>query len=173
MLSSCASQYEGSLPPPSSHENAETRASQTRYPLPQQLQKLLPYVEIFFQLNEKLQGPKSKAEEEEGKIANASPALSPGPASDSSSISRFVDKHRRLLNAYVRQNPSVLDGSLKYLVRNPKLLEFDNKLSYFRSSVKKQQQEGNFGSLKVTVRRQYILEDSFNQVRFSFTRLFR
>jgi E3 ubiquitin-protein ligase HUWE1 len=40
---------------------------------------------------------------------------------------RFVERHRRLLNAYVRRSPALLESSMAPLLRCPKLIEFDNK----------------------------------------------
>ena len=45
---------------------------------------------------------------------------------------RFGERHRRLLNAYLRRNPALLETSLAPLVRAPKLIDFDNKRAWFR-----------------------------------------
>lgn len=45
---------------------------------------------------------------------------------------KFAERHRRLLNAYIRRNTSLLESSLAPLLRVPKLIDFDNKRSYFR-----------------------------------------
>jgi hypothetical protein len=47
-------------------------------------------------------------------------------------FSRFAERHRRLLNAYIRRNTSLLESSLAPLLRVPKLIDFDNKRAYFR-----------------------------------------
>lgn len=45
----------------------------------------------------------------------------------------FTDDHRKILNTMVRNNPALMSGSFAILVHNPKVLEFDNKRSYFFS----------------------------------------
>lgn len=40
---------------------------------------------------------------------------------------RFAERHRRLLNTYVRRSPGLLEGSMAPLLRAAKLIEFDNK----------------------------------------------
>lgn len=45
----------------------------------------------------------------------------------------FTDEHRKILNAMVRNNPSLMGGSFAVLVNNSKVLDFDNKRSYFFS----------------------------------------
>jgi hypothetical protein len=45
---------------------------------------------------------------------------------------KFAECHRRLLNAYIRRNTSLLESSLAPLLRVPKLIDFDNKRAYFR-----------------------------------------
>jgi hypothetical protein len=45
---------------------------------------------------------------------------------------RFAERHRRLLNAYIRRNTGLLESSLAPLLRVPKLIDFDNKRAYFR-----------------------------------------
>jgi hypothetical protein len=45
---------------------------------------------------------------------------------------KFAERHRRLLNAYIRRNTNLLESSLAPLLRVPKLIDFDNKRAYFR-----------------------------------------
>jgi E3 ubiquitin-protein ligase HUWE1 len=45
----------------------------------------------------------------------------------------FTDEHRKILNTMVRNNPALMSGSFAILVHSPKVLEFDNKRSYFFS----------------------------------------
>lgn len=49
---------------------------------------------------------------------------------------RFAEQHRRLLNAYVRHTPSLLDASLRLLLKAPRLIDFDNKRSHFRGRIR-------------------------------------
>lgn len=89
---------------------------------------------------------------------------------------RFAEKHRRLLNAFVRGNPSLLQQSLSVLLRSPWLLDFDNKRAHFRHRIRhhpshpqqqqqQQDQQQHYGTLRINVRRQRMLEDSYNQLR--------
>jgi E3 ubiquitin-protein ligase HUWE1 len=49
----------------------------------------------------------------------------------------FTERHRKILNTLVRQNPKLLRGSFSLLVHNPKVLEFDNKRNYFNQQLHK------------------------------------
>nr|GEU46464.1 E3 ubiquitin-protein ligase UPL1-like [Tanacetum cinerariifolium] len=80
-------------------------------------------------------------------------------------FSRFAEKHRRLLNAFVRQNPGLLEKSLSMMLKAPRLIDFDNKRSYFRSRIRQQHDQHLTGPLRISVRRAYVLEDSYNQLR--------
>ncbi|WFD30722.1 HECT-type E3 ubiquitin transferase [Malassezia sp. CBS 17886] len=72
----------------------------------------------------------------------------------------FTEKHRRILNLMVRQNPSLMSGSFSLLVRNPKVLDFDNKRNYFSQQLHRGRRE-HYTPLSLTVRRQHVFYDSF------------
>ncbi|KAJ7561891.1 hypothetical protein O6H91_03G045900 [Diphasiastrum complanatum] len=159
-------------------------------PLPLGTQKVLPFVEAFFVLCEKLRsGPTTSVQQDPG-IATAldlkracsssnmllpvnSSALLPKPVtshlmkSDEKGMTfvRFAEKHRRLLNAFVRQNPGLLEKSLSLLIKSPRLIDFDNKRAHFRSRIRQQHEQHHFTPLRICVRRAYVLEDSYNQLR--------
>ena len=83
----------------------------------------------------------------------------------------FVDTNKTLLNAIVRQNPRLIDakGSLVALVhfaRCRACLDFDNKQTLLRTRLKKLSRSGHqrHGHVRVNVRRQHVLEDSFYQL---------
>jgi hypothetical protein len=78
---------------------------------------------------------------------------------------KFVEKHRRLLNAFVWQNPGLLEKSLSLMHKTPRLIDFDNKRSFFRSRIRQQNEQHNYNPLCICVRRTYVLEDSYNQLR--------
>ncbi|RVW50069.1 E3 ubiquitin-protein ligase UPL1 [Vitis vinifera] len=78
---------------------------------------------------------------------------------------RFAEKHRRLLNAFIRQNPGLLEKSLSLVLKAPRLIDFDNKRAYFRSRIRQQHEQHLSGPLRISVRRAYVLEDSYNQLR--------
>ncbi|GKF41568.1 hypothetical protein Tco_0124910, partial [Tanacetum coccineum] len=57
--------------------------------------------------------------------------------------------HSRLLNAFVRQDPGLLEKSLSKLLKARKLMDFDNKRSYFYSRIRKQHEQLLAGPLQV------------------------
>ena len=72
----------------------------------------------------------------------------------------FTEKHRKILNIMVRQNPSLMSGSFALLVRNPKVLDFDNKKNYFTQQLHKGRRD-HYTPLSLSVRRNSVFEDSF------------
>lgn len=149
-------------------------------PLPPGTQRLLPFIEAFFVLCEKLQAHNSFNQQDyadatarEGKESAGSPVLFPSKYTldshrridGTSTFTRFSEKHRRLLNAFVRQNPGLLEKSLSMLLKAPRLIDFDNKRAYFRSRIRQQHEQHLSGPLRISVRRAYVLEDSYNQLR--------
>jgi hypothetical protein len=52
-----------------------------------------------------------------------------------SPLVRFAERHRKLLNALVRQRPALLEGSLALLLKVPRLIDFDNKRAHFRARI--------------------------------------
>jgi E3 ubiquitin-protein ligase HUWE1 len=82
----------------------------------------------------------------------------------------FTEEHRRILNELVRNNPKLMSGTFSLLVKNPKVLEFDNKRNYFTRSVhQKAGSQGarpNYPSLQLSVRRNNVFHDSFKALYF-------
>ena len=78
---------------------------------------------------------------------------------------RFAERHRRLLNALLRQNASLLEHNLAPLLRAPRLIDFDNKRAHFRARVRASGEDRAFGTLRICVRREHVFEDSFHQLR--------
>ncbi|KAH8907116.1 E3 ubiquitin protein ligase TOM1-like protein [Coniochaeta sp. PMI_546] len=84
----------------------------------------------------------------------------------------FTEEHRRILNELVRNNPKLMSGTFSLLVKNPKVLEFDNKRNYFTRSV--HQKAGSQGSrppngypsLQLAVRRNNVFHDSFKSLYY-------
>ena len=82
---------------------------------------------------------------------------------------RFAEKHRRLLNTLLRSNASLLQGSLAPLLKLPRLIEFDNKRSYFRTRIHATSDDHRrYGGLRIAVRRSHVFEDSFHQMRMRY-----
>ncbi|KAM0325364.1 hypothetical protein ACHAQA_007349 [Verticillium albo-atrum] len=80
----------------------------------------------------------------------------------------FTEDHRRILNELVRNNPKLMSGTFALLVKNPKVLEFDNKRNYFNRSVhsRANTQRSAFASLQLAVRREHVFHDSFRSLYF-------
>lgn len=81
---------------------------------------------------------------------------------------KFTEKHRKLLNAFIRQNPGLLEKSFSLILKVPRFIDFDNKRAHFRSKIK-HQHDHHHSPLRISVRRAYILEDSYNQLRMRST----
>ncbi|CAG8698307.1 16088_t:CDS:2, partial [Racocetra fulgida] len=78
----------------------------------------------------------------------------------------FTEDHRKILNTMVRNNPSLMSGSFSLLVHNPKILEFDNKRNYFNQQLhKRTNTRDHYGTLQLNVRRQYVFEDSYQNLQ--------
>ncbi|GAO46185.1 hypothetical protein G7K_0422-t1 [Saitoella complicata NRRL Y-17804] len=79
----------------------------------------------------------------------------------------FTDKHRKILNQMVRNNPNLMSGSFSLLVRNPKALEFDNKRNYFTRKIhERPNTRDTFAPLQLNVRRDQVFHDSFRALYF-------
>lgn len=83
---------------------------------------------------------------------------------------RFAERHRRLLNALLRQNAALLERSLAPLLRAPRLIDFDNKRAHFRARVRASGEDRSYGTLRICVRREHVFEDSFHQLRMRCAR---
>ncbi|KAK9454511.1 hypothetical protein V1511DRAFT_517796 [Dipodascopsis uninucleata] len=79
----------------------------------------------------------------------------------------FTDDHRKILNQMVRNNPKLMSGSFSILVKNPKVLDFDNKRNYFN-----RQLHGRTPSMHIhrplalNVRRDQVFLDSYKAMYF-------
>ncbi|KAH8899660.1 E3 ubiquitin protein ligase TOM1-like protein [Thozetella sp. PMI_491] len=81
----------------------------------------------------------------------------------------FTEEHRRILNELVRSNPKLMSGTFSLLVKNPKVLEFDNKRNYFNRSVHSKSGQSvrpSFPPLQLSVRREHVFHDSFKSLYF-------
>ncbi|XP_014507028.1 E3 ubiquitin-protein ligase UPL1 isoform X1 [Vigna radiata var. radiata] len=155
------------------------QGSSTSPPLPPGTQRLLPFIEAFFVLCEKLQANESFMQQDHGNVTAREVKESAGCSASTSvkggdsqrkldggiTFTRFAEKHRRLSNAFIRQNPGLLEKSLSMMLKAPRLIDFDNKRAYFRSRIRQQHDQHLSGPLRISVRRAYILEDSYNQLR--------
>ncbi|KAJ0230389.1 HECT domain-containing protein [Hirschfeldia incana] len=182
-LSQCISMTEVQL----NHNSATTTVSSVNpgdhalgvtppSPISPGTQRFLPLIEAFFVLCEKVQTPsvlhQDQATVTAGEVKESALSLSSKTSVDSQkkidgsvTFAKFAEKHKRLLNSFVRQNPSLLKKSLSLMLKAPRLIDFDNKKVYFRSRIKHQHEQHISGSLRISVRRAYMLEDSYNQLR--------
>jgi E3 ubiquitin-protein ligase HUWE1 len=79
----------------------------------------------------------------------------------------FTTEHRKILNELVRQNSKLMSGSFSLLVKNPKVLEFDNKRSYFNRQVHARRETRHpQPPLQLSVRRDHVFLDSFKSLYF-------
>ncbi|EHK98225.1 putative E3 ubiquitin-protein ligase TOM1-like protein [Glarea lozoyensis 74030] len=93
---------------------------------------------------------------------------SPPPESRMESLFfTFTEEHRKILNDLVRHTPKLMSGTFSLLVKNPKVLEFDNKRNYFNRSVHtKSLSRQSFPTLQLSVRRDQVFHDSFKSLYF-------
>ena len=94
------------------------------------------------------------------------PALTPRDAMEQT-FTAFTRKHRASLNALIRANPGLIGGSFSILIKTAAVLDFDNKRGYFNTQLHRgQPHREEARALHLNVRRQYIFEDSFQNVRW-------
>jgi E3 ubiquitin-protein ligase HUWE1 len=97
---------------------------------------------------------------------------SPPPDAGSNSMEnlffKFTEEHRKILNELVRQNPRLMSGTFSLLVKNPKVLEFDNKRNYFTRRIHTRGTEARHPHppLQLSVRRDQVFLDSFKSLYF-------
>ncbi|XVE55632.1 hypothetical protein DITRI_Ditri03aG0174200 [Diplodiscus trichospermus] len=184
-LSACISKiesYSDSTPDLLAASRTSTsRQSGVTPALPAGTQNILPYIESFFVMCEKLHPVQAGSGHDFGMAAlsdveDASTAAgqhrTAGPVSkfDEKHVAfvKFSEKHRKLLNAFIRQNPGLLEKSFSLMLKVPRFVDFDNKRAHFRSKIK-HQHDHHHSPLRISVRRAYILEDSYNQLRMRST----
>lgn len=107
-------------------------------------------------------------------LARSSRELSVSSGSGETGVSmeslffKFTEEHRKILNELVRQNPRLMSGTFSLLVKNPKVLEFDNKRNYFTRRVHSRGAEPRHPHppLQLAVRRDQVFLDSFRSLYF-------
>ena len=82
----------------------------------------------------------------------------------------FTTEHRKILNDIIRQSPKLMqgNGSFSLLVKNPKVLDFDNKRAYFSKQIHSRlhQQRHVQPPLQLNVRRDQVFQDSYKALYF-------
>lgn len=80
---------------------------------------------------------------------------------------RFTEDHRKILNELVRHNPRLMSGTFSLLVKNSKVLEFDNKRNYFtRRLHARGDQRRSQPPLNLPIRRDRTFLDSFQALYY-------
>jgi len=83
----------------------------------------------------------------------------------------FCERHKRLLNALCRKNVSLLKastGAFRAALWHPnRILDFDIRRNYFQMQNRKRRRQGGVfpRPLKLHVRREFLFEDSFHQLK--------
>ncbi|KAI9022914.1 hypothetical protein CLU79DRAFT_859109 [Phycomyces nitens] len=125
---------------------------------------LLPLIESFLVVS-KHAAEKGQAQQTNS-LGPTITAVNPEPESPDDFFFSFTEDHKKILNIMVRNNPSLMSGSFSLLVRNPKMLEFDNKRNYFSQRLhKRTAPREHYPALQLNVRRQYVFEDSYHQLQ--------
>lgn len=81
----------------------------------------------------------------------------------------FTDEHRKILNDLVRHNPKLMSGTFSVLVKNSKVLDFDNKRNYFTRKIHDRSaadRVNTHGNLQLNIRRDQIFLDSFRSLYY-------
>lgn len=103
------------------------------------------------------------------KAAKEFSVASPPPESGVENLFfRFTEEHRKILNDLVRHNPKLMSGTFSLLVKNPKVLEFDNKRNYFNRRLHSRGSEARHPQppLQLNVRRDQVFLDSYKFMHF-------
>ncbi|GAX13555.1 E3 ubiquitin-protein ligase HUWE1 [Fistulifera solaris] len=145
------------------------KAKQLRNSAAGLLTRFLPSVEAFFVANASVTRP-AEIEDAEGHFEKQE--IHVKDLVEGETVLLFVSRHKVLLNALVRNNPGLLDKALKCLVQVPRcrvFLDFDVKRQWFRSQVRRLRQQVSrrhgHQSLRLGIRRKYVFEDAYHQLR--------
>ncbi|KAK5101811.1 E3 ubiquitin-protein ligase tom1 [Lithohypha guttulata] len=81
---------------------------------------------------------------------------------------KFTSDHRKILNDIVRQSPKLMQGHFSILIKNSKVLDFDNKRNYFNKQIHSRHhaQRHPQPPLQLNVRREQVFIDSYKALYF-------
>ena len=79
---------------------------------------------------------------------------------------KFTEDNRKILNELIRNNPKLMSGNLSILAKNSKVLEFDNKRTYFNRKLRHREVRVAHPSLQLNVRRDAVFLDSFKSLYY-------
>jgi E3 ubiquitin-protein ligase HUWE1 len=124
---------------------------------------LLPLIEVLMFVFKSSVRKLEKTPTADGGLASPTPE-----SSMEAFFYRFTEDHKKILNELVRQNPKLMSGSFDLMVRNSKVLEFDNKRNYFHRQLhpRTNEQRPPHSSLQMTVRRDNIFHDSYRSLYY-------
>ena len=80
-------------------------------------------------------------------------------------FAHFAESNRLVLNTMVRNNPSLMNGSFSLLIQSPKVLQFDNKRTFFNTQLHKKTNHVSYPQISINVRRKYVFEESYQQLQ--------
>lgn len=126
---------------------------------------LLPLIEVLMVV---CRSPTMKAAEQPTSMEMSISSL-PETSPMESLFYKFTDEHKKILNDLVRQNPKLMSGSFSLLVKNSKILEFDNKREHFARKLKTKSQtemHTSYPALGVNVKRSSIFHDSYRSLYY-------
>lgn len=131
------------------------------------LSRFLPAIEAFFVANASATRPGEKSAEGEGAKSEDIPLEN---LVGGQRLMEFVSTNRVLINALVRSNAGLLDKGLRALVQVPPcrgFLDFDVKRQWFKTQMRRLRQQASRrnGSLRLHIRRKYVFEDAYHQLR--------
>ncbi|CAE8676293.1 unnamed protein product [Polarella glacialis] len=165
--------------PATSSSNPLAAAAVSPAPPKPLLNRLLPLIEAFFVLHGHSGAAEAEALQRQA-VEDSTPSTSSSSGGsrqvfedvkESSAVERsrfgqFCKKHRRPLNALVKQTPILLTKSFSPLLTLlPGCLDFDNKRAYFRSQLRSRRLESRSETIRLRVRRGEIFMDSYHQLR--------
>lgn len=81
----------------------------------------------------------------------------------------FTNRHKKILNDLVRQNPKLMSGTFSVLVKNSTVLEFDNKRNYFNRRLHHRTVDMRHyphPPLSFGVRRDQVFNDSYRSLHY-------
>lgn len=82
-----------------------------------------------------------------------------------SSPQRFMERHRAALNAYLANSPKLLEGAFAFLLSTPRLIDFANKVAYFRAKVTELKGRERTPPISIAIHRSRAFEESFRQLK--------
>ena len=138
------------------------------------LNRLIPYIEAFILLSN-LQFLPEKPNQMQKFIMETTYKKSPKYSPDykfkkyisesefADFFYKFCDKNKKVINLILRRYPKMFPNEI--LIKISNFLDLENKKKYFRFEIKKLCLEKAAHSITLQIRRNYIFEDSFHQLK--------